>query len=264
MPELPDVEVFRRHVAATSLHRRIERTSLTEPRLLEDVTPQLLARRLKHAEFRSTRRHGKYLLIELAGAEDWLVLHFGMTGRPQFLKRGRPPPEYTRVLFEFSDGSRLAYQSLRLLGKVLLTDSPQQLIASKDLGPDALEIDRGPFTRRLAEKRGMIKSALMDQSTIAGLGNVYSDEILFQTGMHPATPAPSLDDDQRRELYRVMRRVLKTTIRHHAHPDELPRGYLLPHREGDGVCPQCGGKLTRIKISGRTAVVCARCQPQPA
>lgn len=263
MPELPDVEVFRRHVAATSLHQTIDRTSIEDDRVLEDVTPQALQRRLKHAQFETTRRHGKYLLIELADADaqGWLVLHFGMTGRPQHLKGGRAPPEHTRVLIEFAaDEERLAYVSMRMLGKVLLVRDPEELAERKQLGPDALLIGREEFLRRLAKHRGSLKSALMNQSLIAGIGNVYSDEILFQMRLHPSTKLAVLKDDQRKDLYRVMQRVLKTAIRHHVAPDELPSGYLLPHREGDGKCPECGGRLEKVQVSSRNAVYCPHCQ----
>jgi formamidopyrimidine-DNA glycosylase len=262
MPELPDVEVFRRHVAATSLHQTIDRTSIEDQRVLKDVTPQTLQRRLKHAQFETTRRHGKYLLIELANAEPqgWLVLHFGMTGRPQYLTGERAPPEHTRILLEFAGGERLAYVSMRILGKVLLVRGPEELAERKQLGPDALLIGREEFLRRLGEHRGSLKSALMNQSLIAGIGNVYSDEILFQMRLHPSTKLAALNDKQRKDLYRVMQRVLKTAIRHHVAADELPSSYLLPHRDSDGKCPECGGNLEKFHVGGRHAVYCPNCQ----
>jgi formamidopyrimidine-DNA glycosylase len=116
----------------------------------------------------------------------------------------------------------------------------------------------------LSKRRGEIKAALMDQSLLAGIGNVYSDEILFQARLHPKTPAEKLDNKQIDAMYRVMRRVLKTAISKGAGSAELfrraPRTYLLRHRENGAPCPRCGGKVKATKAAGRTAYYCPKCQ----
>jgi len=264
MPELPDVEIFRRHLSATSLHRPIAKTSIDKPRLARDVSVQLLQRRLKDQQFETTQRHGKYLFVELSSG-DWLVLHFGMTGRLQFVKPGEEFPQYTAAVFHFQDETALAYDCRRLLGRISLTEDLDEFRQQHDLGPDALELSKQEFVELLGQKRGAVKNALMDQSTLAGIGNVYSDEILFQLQWHPRKEMASLSKEELGELYRAAQRVLKTAIRHHAQPREMPRDYLLPHRatEGDGdtQCPRCGGGLEKLEVSSRHAVYCPNCQP---
>jgi formamidopyrimidine-DNA glycosylase len=102
----------------------------------------------------------------------------------------------------------------------------------------------------------MIKSALMDQSLMAGIGNVYSDEILFQVGLHPRAPVKELGEGEREELYRTVTEVLETAIDRQAKPEEFPAGYLTPHRHDGGKCPQCGGEVQRVKVAGRGAYYC--------
>lgn len=259
MPELPDVEVFRRHLSVTSLHRKIEKTSISEKRIFRDVTPQLVQKRLKGESFETTRRHGKFLLVRLSNGQ-WLVLHFGMTSRLQFLHVGDEPPGHTRVLLEFEDQTALAYVSQRLLGQVSITEEVDDFVAEHELGPDALDLELQPFLERLQEKRGTIKAALMDQSTIAGVGNVYSDEILFQVKLHPQAETAELTRKDLKTIHRAMHRVLETAIRSHANPQEMPPTYLLPHRDDDMRCPNCDGKLEKLAVSGRNAIYCPHCQ----
>ena len=109
----------------------------------------------------------------------------------------------------------------------------------------------------------MIKSTLMDQSLVAGLGNVYSDEILFQAGVHPRRKADTLDTDELRALYRVMRRVLRVTTDRRADPGEFPRGYLTARREEGAACPCCDDRVETCTVSGRKSYVCPYCQPAP-
>jgi formamidopyrimidine-DNA glycosylase len=257
MPELPDVEGFRRHAAATSLHKQIVQVRVSEARMLEEISPQSLGRKLNGRQFERTLRHGKYLLLDTG--DGYLVLHFGMSGSLQMVS-GSKLPQYTRVEFHFAGDGCLAYLSRRLLGHIFLVQDRGELVEKKQLGPDALAVDAERFCERFAEKKGSLKTALMDQSLIAGIGNVYSDEILFQLPAHPRTDVHSLDGKDLRKLYNTCQRVLKTTIRHHANPDEMPSGYLLPRRNTNGHCPRCDTPLKKIKVGGRTAVICPRCQ----
>jgi len=103
---------------------------------------------------------------------------------------------------------------------------------------------------------------LMDQSIMAGVGNVYADEICFQTGVRPDTRLPALDEDLRRKLHRTMRRVLRTAIDRKADPEELPRTWLLPRRREGAACPRCGGEIVKTTVAGRPTYVCPACQPE--
>lgn len=262
MPELPDVAGFQRYLEDTALHTRISRVEIRDERIVQGVSTQKLRRELNGHELTSTHRHGKYLFARTDEA-GWLVLHFGMTGALSLVQRGEEP-RFTRFLLEFSDASCLAYESQRMLGQVSWTDEPGRFIEPHDLGPDALaeDLDASAFIGVMRGRRGLIKAALMDQSIVAGIGNVYADEILFQAGLHPKTTWPQLDEGDLKSLYRVMRRVLRVAARRGSRIDRLPSGYLLKERNaGAQRCPRCHAALQRGTFAGRTSYFCARCQP---
>jgi formamidopyrimidine-DNA glycosylase len=228
-----------------------------DPGSLREVSRQRLSRELKGRRFVSTRRHGKHLFAELPGSR-WLVMHFGMTGR---LEHGDgPPPQHTRVVYELAGGSRLAFVDMRRLGFVSLTADVDDYVRAQDLGPDALDLSYAELRDLLRSRRGGLKSALMDQSVVAGVGNIYSDEILFQARLDPRTPAAEVDDAGYRRLHRQLRRVLRTAADRDADPERLPKGWLLPNR-GDGVpCPRGRGEVRKLTMSGRGAFWCPECQ----
>jgi formamidopyrimidine-DNA glycosylase len=126
-----------------------------------------------------------------------------------------------------------------------------------------MEIHLEEFNRILKNSRGAVKTFLMNQKLIAGLGNIYSDEVLFQAGILPQARSGRMDENQVRKLYQAMRRVLKTTIRHRADPERFPRSYLIPRRKQGAECPRCSRRIKRIKINQRSAYFCPACQKQP-
>lgn len=261
MPELPDVVVFQRYLDATALRQRIDNVDVLDEALLDGVSSKTLRSHLEGAEFESTSTHGKNLFVQLKGNRDWLVLHFGMTGFLKYFKDNDDAPSHTRVRFDFNGGYHLAYDCQRKLGKVRLTDNPRAFIEDLGLGPDALsdDLDFERFSDILNERKAAVKSTLMNQELLAGIGNVYSDEILFQARIHPETKVVDLDDDARHTLLRTMRRVLKTAIDRKADPEEFPKSWLLPNVDGD--CPHCGAAIETLKVSGRTSHFCPECQP---
>jgi len=195
------------------------------------------------------------------------MLHFCMTGRLAYFKDLKDDPEHDRLRLDFANGYHLAYVNQRLFGQAAIVEDLAQFVAEQELGPDAFanDLDEEAFQKLLAGRRGQVKSALMDQSLIAGLGNVYSDEILFKAHLHPKTPVNSLDRNVIAKLYRAMREVLRVSIDSGAGSEELferlPDDYLLPHREEGDKCPVCDGEVQAIKASGRTAYYCPACQP---
>lgn len=264
MPELPDVEIYKRYLDATALHKTITAIEVGSAAILRATSGRMLAQALRGRSMERTWRHGKHLLAALDDGR-WLTLHFGMTGRLKYFKDLKDDPAYDRLRFDFANGYHLAYESRRLLGEVGLIEDPGAFLAARRLGPDAMALDRARFLERMRGRRGQVKSALMDQHFLAGIGNVYSDEILFRARLHPKTPVQHLDDAQRSDLYRAMREVLQTAIDRGAGrdglADRLPPSYLLPHRERGAACPRCGGEIRTLSCAGRTAYYCPRCQP---
>lgn len=262
MPELPDVETFKGYIDATSLHQNIEKVEIEREEILGEVSARSLQQRLKSKSFESTRRHGKYLFLSVSD-DGCLVLHFGMTGYPEYAKKS-DPPEHTRVLFQYEGGAHLAYVCQRLLGTVDWTESANRFIQEHELGIDAQseELDFQRFQELLSGKSGSLKSALMDQGLIAGLGNVYVDEILFQSKLHPKTSVKDLEETEIQSVFDEMQHVLDTAIKVKAQREKMPESFLLPLRgEKNAKCPRCDVALETIKVSGRTSYYCPNCQP---
>lgn len=257
MPELPDVEVARRRLARSALRRRVASCAFGDERLLEGTSKQKIARGLSGRELRETARRGKQLGLKTEAGE-WLTLHFGMTGDAFAIDEGDDVPEYAQLTARFEDGGALVFVNKRKLGSISWAGSFDAYCEEHDLGPDALGISKCEFCRVIEGRSGQIKPLLMNQSALAGVGNVYADETLFQASVRPDRSAGDASEEEAGELWRVMRRVLRTAIRHGAEPRDMPRGWLLPVRSDDGAaCPRCGGTLERRTVSGRTAVFCA-------
>lgn len=259
MPELPDVESYRRYLESKALRHSVQGVEVESPGVLEDINPQGLGRLVKGRRFDSAQRHGKYLFTHLDDGK-WLGMHFGMTGRLQYFKDEDTRPKHTRCLFKFDNGFDLAYVMPRKLGRIAPLNSVEDFVRERKLGPDVLSLDVKCF-RALARKRsGKVKAWLMNQSVMAGLGNVYSDEVLFQTGIHPDCQVKSLGDKRLGELHRATMKVLKSAIKAEADPTRMPKSFLLPHRQAGERCPRCGGEVQSMKAAGRTAWLCPRCQ----
>ncbi len=268
MPELPDVELFKR-VLDLALGRVIERVRVLDAASLEGATPSTIQRRLKGKRLSRSQRHGKVLFAEFDNAAT-LAMHFGTNGSLQAPAPGASEPPSTRLAFEFAGGARLAYVNPRRIGHVILTDSVAAYIAEQRLGPDALDpaLDEAAFVAMLGARKQAIKAVLMDQSRIAGIGNIYADEILFQAKLHPGAIARGLEADQRHRLYQATREALRTAVHRGAgaegFTERLPPSFLLRERHPGGHCPRCGASLSVDKRGGRTSYHCPHCQPEPS
>ena len=250
MPELPEVEVYRRYFAAHALRKRIARVRVLDQRILgtRSLAP------LRGRAFRGVQRHGKHLF---ADAKDvWLHLHFGMTGDLAYYEGD--DPRFARVVFDFTNGAHFAFEDMRLFGVVDLTRDPETYIAEHHLGPDPLTISLREFRERLAKRRGAIKAVLMSQDVIAGVGNLYADETLYQTSIHPKRK--ELTADEVRNIYNAMRRILRETTVRKLRGASYPPKYLVPHREEGERCPRCGGTIRRTVVIGRTTYFCGKHQ----
>ena len=261
MPELPDLEVARRYVNATSLHQKIRSVEVREQRILGDASARELGNALEGRSFDSTRRHGKNLFL---GLDDggWMLLHFGMTGRLLYFEDLAKDPPHDRFLISFENGYHLALDDARMFGRVDLVENPEAFIRNKKLGPDPLALDVASFRERFEGRRGGIKAALMNQQVVAGIGNIYSDEILFQVRLHPRTDVRRLDGANLEELHGQTLRVLDKAIERGANPNELPEPFLLSHRSEGEECPRGNGEIHKTTAAGRTAYYCPACQPE--
>ena len=263
MPELPDIGTFRRAAERCCLGREIARVVVNDPGSIDGVTAAALQRRLHAARLQAFHRHGKHLLA-LLDPPTVLTMHFGTNGALRPLAQGETEPASTRLRFDFTDGSGLAYVNPRRIGRVSLAPDEAAFVAAAGLGPDALDpgFDATAFAAALAGRRQALKTVLMDQTRLAGIGNIYADEILFQAGLPPDVPARALDAAQTRRLFATM---LQAAIDHGVGAETgqagAPAGWLLPERHKGGHCPRCGRPLRTETRGGRTGYFCPHCQP---
>ena len=260
MPELPEVETYTRYFAQHALKQRIARVVVRDERILADIRKETFVRKLKGRTFTEVRRHGKHLFAcatarpSNRATASWLHLHFGMTGDLKYYRDVTDEPRFSKVIFDFDNGAHLAFEDVRLFGLANVVDSPEAFIEGRGLGPDPLErsFTFKRFADILGKRRGAIKSLLMSQEIIAGLGNLYVDEILFRSSIHPRRTIDRLRDAEKRAIYDAMRSILKTALER-----DLPPRSLFHHREEGERCPKCGGTLRRTVVFGRTTYYCA-------
>jgi formamidopyrimidine-DNA glycosylase len=260
MPELPDVEGFRRFLARHASGRRIEGVSVPNPAILRNTTPQAIGRALAGCTLARPRRIGKWLLAPADGYV--LLLHFGMTGLLSWNSARDRRHRHDRLILRL-DGGDLRYRNMRMLGGVWLArDEAEVRRITGPLGPDAGRIERGEFEALLEGSTAGTKALLMNQQRVAGIGNELSDEILWRARVHPARRASSLERGERRRIHRALREVIAASNRHGRIPVENrwlrgQRGRRNPR------CPRCRTPIERSTIAGRTAYWCPDCQPRP-
>lgn len=243
------------------------------PKIIREPDPENFAAQVTGRKITRLGRRGKYLLLYLTG-ENVLIIHLRMTGRLVYTAPDEPLPKHTHVIFKLSDGNELRFNDIRQFGRLLLTPKKDlnKVKGLKDLGPEPLEreFSRDFLRRELKRKRTRIKSLLLDQTFIAGLGNIYVDEALHRARLHPMRIASSLTPREVANLYHSIVEVLQegiqnrgTSFRDYVDGDgrkgnyqELLRVY---NREGEP-CPHCGTAITRIKVSGRSSYFCPACQ----
>jgi formamidopyrimidine-DNA glycosylase len=260
MPELPEVELYTRYFERHALRQPIARIEVRDERILADVRVETFTRMLRRREFLRVRRHGKHLFAD--AGHVWLHLHFGMTGDLAYYRSPAEEPRFARVVFVFANGARLAYDDMRLFGIVDLTPDPDTFVAQHRLGVDPLDrrFTFKDFQRLIGKRRCAAKSFLMSQEIIAGIGNLYADELLYQTGIDPQRTVDRIAPAAARTLFTAMRRLLRDTIVRKARGDDYPPKSLVLHREEGLRCPRCGGTIRRTVVFGRTTYFCGQHQ----
>ncbi|HHE67581.1 MAG TPA: DNA-formamidopyrimidine glycosylase [Candidatus Parcubacteria bacterium] len=294
MPELPEVETIVRGLKKKVLNKKIKNLWTDSPKLIKKPKSfTAFKKALKGRKIEAVRRRGKNILLEVSGGKT-ILIHQKLTGHLLFgkwrRKKGKwiseingplaedPMNKFLHIIFWLDKGCQLALSDLRKLAKLELWDK-KELERSKgflELGPEPLSRDFSfqKFKEAIAKKKGPIKRVLMDQKVIAGIGNIYSDEILFLARIHPLTPANMLSAKQIKKLYQSIREILKiaikykgTTILSGAEEYRLPSGERGKYQEKRQVyrkenkpCPRCGKKIKRIKIGQRSAHFCSVCQ----
>ena len=273
MPELPEVETVRRGLAAQITGRTFTGLSYLEwPRTIEAPTPDELARRIAGRRVVAVDRRAKFLLIALDNDEA-LTIHLRMTGQVTIAPHDAPRDRFERVALAFADGDELRFSDIRRFGRIALYDRDALAARFRDLGPEPLGDDwaRDDFVAALGRRRTRLKPLLLDQSFLAGLGNIYVDESLFRAGLHPLTIAAEVPPERAARLHATIREVLGeaiasggTTFSNYRDAFGNEGDYYERRRvygRTDEPCPNCGTAITRIVVGGRGTHFCPRCQP---
>jgi formamidopyrimidine-DNA glycosylase len=257
VPELCDVEGFRRHFRRYATGRHVEDVDVADPMLIRNASAAALRQELVGDRFGEPERHGKWLIAP--AGEAHVLFHFGMTGLLVWSGGTSERHRHDRIVFQLT-GGELRYRNMRRLGGLWLARSDaerEELLGT--LGPDALNLEREDFAERIAARRGGIKSALMDQRVVAGLGNLLTDELMWRSRVHPRRQAARIPRRGLLRMHREMWEILQEGNRHGRVPGKA--GWLTGARDRrDPRCPRCRTRLRRATVAGRTSVWCPRCQ----
>ena len=261
MPELPEVETQLRYLERTVLGATISRVRITAPGIIKLPSARAFAAGLRGRRMIGASRRGKYLIVTLDNGRA-LILHFGMGGHLALYERARDRPDYTRIEFVFESGKRLAFTCPRNICRVMLVDKPDDVPALREMGrePLASAFSLAYLERVIDESPARcVKPLLMDQTKVAGVGNIYADQILFDALVRPDRRASSLNVDDIKRIHRETRRVLRRAIATADDP-EFPPHFLASRAANGKGCPRCSGGITKMRLNGRTAHFCRRCQ----
>lgn len=257
MPELPDVEGFRLVLYEHACGQRIDRVDVFDSGVLRNTSPQSLRRALEGCRFQEPTRLGKWLL---AGTDGPTVLfHFGMSGSLVWASDGGHH-RHDRVIFALEEGELRYRDQRKLKGLWLVRDDQEVAYVIGRLGPDALRISQDELVDRLATRRGALKAVLLDQTVLAGLGNLLVDEILWQARISPRHPADRLDSNELERLHKTMQWVLRESVSEGRVPPK-PSWLTGVRDRRPAVCPRCGQQFERGRVGGRSSYWCRRCQP---
>ena len=276
MPELPEVETIRRQLCAAGVEGRvIKKVHIEWPRTVEPLTPSAFCKKIQGRRLEQIDRHGKWLIFKLSGKENLLV-HLRMTGGFYLSQGALKKGPHDRAILQLSGGLNLHFRDPRKFGR-------WRLAAFIDgLGPDALTMTKKEFFRALPALSGVergkrnkvLKTLLLDQSFVAGVGNIYADEALFEARLDPRRKSGSLSDTEKLALYKAVTKVIKAGVRNKGTSLGAGQGNYVDlngeaggHREKVKVygragqpCTVCGQPLHKTQIAQRTTVFCTHCQ----
>lgn len=250
MPELPEVHGYKVYIDSTSLHKNITAFDCRDTKLLK-MPKSDFEKYLLGEAFTETRRIGKYLFLRTTGPKV-LVMHFGMTGRPNYYKDKADRPKFGHIVITFENGFHLAFENKRKFGWWDLTDSIESFKNDRGLSDDARDLSLEDFKASLSNRKTHIKKILMDQGVAAGVGNWMADEILYQAKIHPEKKVGDMSDEDIEAVFDAMKKVIETAIEHDAHYSDFPENFLMHFRKEGATCYHTGDEIQKIKVGGRT------------
>ncbi|MHB8169315.1 MAG: bifunctional DNA-formamidopyrimidine glycosylase/DNA-(apurinic or apyrimidinic site) lyase [Thermoleophilia bacterium] len=272
LPELPEVETIMRQLQPLLPGKVIGRVDVLDPRITAPVTPTAFSRSLKGKQIEAVTRRGKYLRLELAGGEV-LVIHLRMTGVLSFEAAGKHAARpHLRLVIEFAGGGALLFQDQRRFGTATLLDPVRAQTYFSRLGPEPLErsFNAARLRELLTGRRRPVKSLLLDQHVVAGIGNIYADEALYRAGIRPTREAGDISAGEAARLSAAIKSTLRDAIALQGSSIDTYRDSrgrrgrfqetFRVHRRAGEPCPGCAGEIVKIKLGGRGTYYCPRCQ----
>ena len=273
MPELPEVETVRRRLAPALEGRRFERVVITDPRLTRPDDPFEVARELEGERVTKVDRRGKYLIVRFESGRA-LLIHLRMTGSLRHAAAGELGDDlHRRAVVNLDDGSDVAYRDVRRFGTwLLLEPSDVDTYIDTRVGKEPLEdsYKAKHLAEKIEKRRAPIKAAILDQRTVAGVGNIYADEALWRAQVHPLTPANELTPDKVKAVHKGIRASLQAGVRRQG---STLRDYQLPDGSSGTAqdrfkvygraglpCERCGTPIDKIRVAGRGTWYCPSCQ----
>lgn len=271
MPELPEVETIIRRLRPALTGKKIQSVQVLFPGILR-CPRKVFNQTLPGAIIRDIRRKGKFILFDLT-PDRTLILHLKMTGQVFLIPPSTAPDRHTHVIFSFfSSDFQMRYRDIRKFGFFDLVSGDSGSLNSylSQVGPDPFEVSASQFRKIVLSRKRPIKSVLLDQSLISGLGNIYVDESLFQAKIHPLTPTGLLPSDHLKDLHRAIKKILSraialqgSTLRDYRRPDGT-RGKFQNYHQVYGrtgsPCPFCRTPIEKIRVAGRGTHFCPGCQ----
>lgn len=265
MPELPEVETVKRELEKVILGKKITDVIINNPKVIKEPKREDFVKGLKNTVIKNIFRKGKLLILEVSSGKS-LAIHLKMTG--QLVYPG--DAKKSRVSFVLSDGKFLDFNDQRLFAELRLIDDWRNLDFIRRLGPEPFDLNPGQFKEMLALKKTKIKPLLMDQSFVAGIGNLYASEALFRAGIYPARSASSLTDQEKELLFKEIKETLQEAIKHKGSSVDQyvqlsgnPGNYAKYHKVYDRKnkpCFICKTPIKRIALGGRGTFFCSKCQ----
>lgn len=272
MPELPEVETTVRDLRPQLVGRTIVGATVRWQRTIATPSARAFARQMRGCQIVALTRRAKYLIFHLradGNARKFLLVHLRMTGGFRLDRRATPRDKHTHVALQLDDGRELRFRDTRKFGRMWLVDDPAQVVGK--LGPEPLEISAREFHRLFEKRRGKLKPLLLDQTFLAGLGNIYVDESLWYARLHPLRRAESLTRAERGRLYRAIRQVLTRAIAAggtsidvmYTRVNGASGGFRNSLRAFDREkrpCRRCGALIQKTVVGQRGTHFCPRCQ----
>jgi formamidopyrimidine-DNA glycosylase len=267
MPEIPDLEAIRSFLNERILGVPIERAEVVIPVVFR-VPKDAFASTMEGNTFVEVRRYGKFLIFALP-TDELLVINAMLAGRFQYVSGDTKRRAKTCMVLALENGQELRYVDDRLMGKIYLVpiDKLSTIPQFADMGPDALDVSEDEFAQRIRKFTGQIKGVLVNHKFIAGIGNAYSDEILFAARLHPYRKRTTLSSDDVSRLYLSIGKVMAwatpivgSQMKKDLNYEER-RDFLKVHRRGGEPCPVCGTRISEITAGQRITSFCRNCQP---